>query len=144
MYLVYYVYINTHSIENIYMYVCVCICVYIYIYIYIRAETIPCVARIQKTIEANYVPRRIGLSILLGMHWIFGGQRYVAPHCPVGSSVTAQAHQKSEVHSNNAPTRNVCVCEKHVWRLNEDINTPTTSPELLWESLHERFAILFE
>ncbi len=30
---------------------------------------------------------------------------------------------------------------KRVWRLNEDINTQTTSPELLWESLHERFTV---
>ncbi len=30
---------------------------------------------------------------------------------------------------------------KHAWRLNEDINTRTTSPELLWDSLHEFFTI---
>ncbi len=28
---------------------------------------------------------------------------------------------------------------KRTWHLSEDINTQTTSPELLWESLHERF-----
>ncbi len=31
-----------------------------------------------------------------------------------------------------------CVFLYHAWRLSEDINT-WTSPELLWESLHERF-----
>ncbi len=31
-----------------------------------------------------------------------------------------------------------------IFHLNEDINTWTTSPELIWESLHEHFTILLE
>ncbi len=33
---------------------------------------------------------------------------------------------------------------RSIWHLNEDINTQTTSTILLWDSLHERFAISFE
>ncbi len=48
--------------------------IYTFIFIYIRAETIPQitrVTRIQKIIEANYVPRRIVLSSHLYLYSAF-------------------------------------------------------------------------
>ncbi len=51
---------------------------FFYSVVWIRAETIPRITRIQKIIEANYVPRKIVLSILLGMHWIFGCRKCCA------------------------------------------------------------------
>ncbi len=86
---------------------------------------IPRVTRIQKIIEAN---RRI-VFVHLGMHGIFGSRKYMPHrtevsrfarslshhHCTVWSSalslcsVTAHAHWKSRVRSNNTPARKVYV-----------------------------------
>ncbi len=48
-------------------------------------------------------------------------------------------HTHTHTHWSARGARGDLVC-----RLNEDINTHTTSPELIWESLHQRFTVSYE
>ncbi len=113
------------------------------------------VTRIQKIIEANYVPRRIVFVHLLGMHGISGSRKYM-PHRPEVSrfarflshhhcavwrsalslcSVTAHAHRKSRVRSNNTPTRKVYVTLVYLLLFAVELLCCDAVVQLIWTTL---------